>query len=507
MTPNVIVWIALFSWPLVALVFYRRWNIQLATVATLICGYLFLPDRMGIDLPVLPPMNKDTIPALSALFLVWMASLDRGKAPDMLPGWLPRDRGALVLIGLMVFGAFGTALTNLSPAYNGSVRLPGLRLYDGFSLALRVVTMLIPFLLARKLLATQDGQRTLAVFFVGAAVFYGVLALWEVRMSPQLNRQIYGFFAHSWVQHVRGGGFRPILFLEHGLFVGIFLASAILTAFGLARAETGPQRGKFAAAGLWLLVVIFLSKVLGAFLVVLALLPVLLLMSQRTQVLVAFGIGMVVLTYPILRNADLIPTQVAINLAERISPERAESLAFRIRNEDRLLDRAKGNPVFGWGGYSRNRVFDENGEDITVTDGRWVILFGQGGWFRYIGEFGLLLWGIFRLVSLPRDKLDQVTVTLAMALIANMIDLLPNSGLSPVTWMMAGALIGRLEVRDAGLQPTATVAQAGRPAIRYARNFEAPETVRAPPPRHREDHAATERETGTRLSRGRPNGR
>ena len=55
------------------------------------------------------------------------------------------------------------------------------------------------------------------------------LVIWEARMSPQINQQLYGFFAHDWLQHIRNG-FRPIIFLAHGLRVGIFLAMAMVAA-------------------------------------------------------------------------------------------------------------------------------------------------------------------------------------------------------------------------------------------------------------------------------------
>ena len=34
--------------------------------------------------------------------------------------------------------------------------------------------------------------------------------------------------------------------------------------------------------------------------------------------------------------------------------------------------------------------FDEEGRDISVTDGQWVIIFGLGGWLRYLAEYGLM---------------------------------------------------------------------------------------------------------------------
>jgi hypothetical protein len=478
MTPSVTVWIALFGWPLVAVAFYRRWSLPVATVATLIGGYLLLPHGIEKDFPLLPPLNKDTIPACAALLMTWLACRDPRRAAGALPGWLPRDKLALLFMAMLVLGGFGTALTNTEIAVNGGARLQAMRAYDGFSLALAAAVMLIPFVLARKVMATVQGQRMLALILVGSAVAYAVLALWEVRMSPQINSKIYGFFPHSWMQHKRGGGFRPIVFLSHGLWLGIFFASAAITAFGLAKIET-KHRGRYIAAGVWILITIVLSKVLGALALTLLMLPILLFTPRRIQVVVAACLGVVVMFYPILRNAGLVPTERVVALASQVSAERAASLEFRIVNEDRLLERAAEKPLFGWGGFGRNRIYNDRGRDISVTDGYWVILFGQGGWARYIGEFGLLLLGIFRLFFQRRDRIDPITVTLALALIVNLIDLLPNAGISPLTWMITGALIGRNEVRArAPEEEAAPATDTPRGGIRYARDFGPPKPSR-----------------------------
>lgn len=479
MTPYITAWIALFGWPLVAVALYKKFSLPVATAATLIGGYLLLPHGVEVDFPLLPPLNKNTIPATSALWLTWLACRDPRRTVGTLPGWLPRDKLALILMAMLVLGGLATALTNLETARSGGAHLPGLRPYDGFSLALSAAVMLVPFILARKVMATLEGQRVLAVVLIICAVCYAALALWEVRMSPELNRKIYGFFPHSWLQHWRNGGFRPIIFLSHGLVLGIFFASATVVAFGLAKTET-KHRGRYYAAGVWLLITIVFSKVLGSLLLVLATLPVIMFTPRRIQVMVAVGLGMVVMTYPTLRNADVIPTDWAVELANRVSAERAQSLEFRFKNEDLLLDRADDKPMFGWGGFARNRVFNENGNDIGVTDGYWVILFGTGGWTRYIGEFGLLLLGVFRLFFQRRDRIDPITVALALALVVNMIDLLPNAGISPLTWMITGALVGRNEVhaRSTEEEEVTPVTDDHRRDIRYARDFGPPKSAR-----------------------------
>ena len=56
-------------------------------------------------------------------------------------------------------------------------------------------------------------------------------------MSPQLSNMFYGFFPHSWQQHVREGHFRPIVFMQHGLMVSLWMAVSSVTAFWLWRSE------------------------------------------------------------------------------------------------------------------------------------------------------------------------------------------------------------------------------------------------------------------------------
>jgi hypothetical protein len=438
------IWFALCSWPFVAFVFFRKWSVPTAVAATLIGGYLLLPEQGGLNLPLLPGLGKGSIPALSALLFVWLASSRPSGTDDILPGWLPKDKISVMLLGFAVLGTFGTALTNGDPINVGSAQLPGMRIYDGFSLAQTSLIGFIPFIIARKTMASPQAQRSLLIVLIVAASAYTLLALWEVRMSPQLNRTVYGFFPHTWLQHVRDGGFRPLVFLGHGLKLGIFLAIAAIAAAGMWRFSSGPIKHKFLAACALLMFTILMSKVLGAFGITLLMLPLVLFMPRHLQVMALMGIAILVLSFPILRNAQLVPTDRMVAIAESISPERAHSLAFRFKNEDILLEHAREKPVFGWGGFGRNRVFDDRGRDISTTDGRWVIMLGQGGWTRYLGEMGLLCWSILA-ICLRRDKIDGITIVLMFALAANLIDLLPNSGLFSLTWLLAGSLIGRLE--------------------------------------------------------------
>ena len=56
-------------------------------------------------------------------------------------------------------------------------------------------------------------------------------------MSPQLHRLLYGYHQHSFIQQVRDSGFRPMVFMQHGLMVATFMATGTLVAYWLWRSR------------------------------------------------------------------------------------------------------------------------------------------------------------------------------------------------------------------------------------------------------------------------------
>jgi hypothetical protein len=367
---------------------------------------------------------------------------------------------------LFVLGLFGTALTNGSPLTFPTRRLPGLTLYDVGSLFINIMSGLLPFFVARKLLASPESHVVLLKVLVVVVLGYSLLVLWEVRMSPQLNRQIYGFGTRQWVQHLRSDGFRPMVFLNHGLKVGVVLATGVLAAAALARIGQGRKPliwGLLISA--YLMAVLVLSKNVGATILATLALPVMLLLGARLRVLIAAGLSAIVLLYPMARSTGLMPTEGIVGvLSNVVAQERINSLGFRLRMEDILLEKANDRPIFGWGNWGRSRVFDDLGRDISSTDGTWVITFGERGWVGYLAFFGLLTLPVILLALRKREGVvEPATACLALILAVNMVDLIPNSGISPITWLMAGALVGRLEWQGA---PSAAAQAAPRGPVR-----------------------------------------
>jgi hypothetical protein len=437
--------VALILWPFIGLAFFRYLGLQAAIAATVIGGYLLLPSRGGFDLPLLPSVNKGFVAAVTALVLAMIFM--RRSGAEYQPGWLPRSPVMLALIGILVVGGIGTTMTNSDPVFTGAALLPALRPYDAASVTMNLFVGLIPFLLARKFFATAESHRTLLIVLVVAGVGYAFLALYEIRMSPQLNNMVYGYFGHDWMQHLRDGGFRPVVFLNHALWLAIFLCCATLAAFGLWRIGGVKQRPLYLLAGLWILMTLVLAKNFGSIAIAFMLLPIVLILPFRLQILAAAAVATALTVYPVMRANGLAPTQWVVETVRSVAPGREGSLEYRLRMEDGLLAKALERPVFGWGGYGRGRVYDELGRDTSITDGHWIIVFSNGGWFQYIGSLGLLTYAVFALaVRWRRYQLDPPTAIVAVVLSANMIDLIPNSTVTSVTLLLAGALAGRLEL-------------------------------------------------------------
>lgn len=480
---------ALLAWPVLILALSRRLPLPHLILVALIGGYLLLPTRGAWDFPLLPPFNKNNIPAMTVLFLALLISRSSAKSSggshkpvtfDQ-PGWIPRSPVGIIPLGLIVVGAFLTVATNSDQLVYGPRTIQGLRPYDAFSIAMLSLVTLIPLFLGRKFFAHPDRHRLLLHALVIAGLAYSFLALYEIRMSPQLNNMVYGYFPHSWVQHIRGGGWRPLVFLWHGLALAFFFVMTILAAFGSSRFAPASQKSFYMMAGGWLLMTLVLSNSLGALIVALLLVPFVFLFGVRGKLLVAAIFAGITLTYPMLRGIDVVPTERLVSLAADIDEGRASSLAFRFNEEDVLLEHARERPLFGWGTFGRNRIYNARGENISTTDGYWIVVFGTSGWVGYLAEFGLLtIPPILLAWRSRRTRIEPETAILSLIMAAQLIYLIPNGFMSPVSWLIAGALLGRLEFERAAVTEPDEMAQSYQQNTRYARPVPTAASVERP---------------------------
>jgi hypothetical protein len=108
--------------------------------------------------------------------------------------------------------------------------------YDGLSEALfKTVVWGFPYVIGRIYFSDLAGVRALAIGFFIGGIIYIPFCFFENLMSPQLHRMFYGFHQHSFAQTYRWGGWRPMVFMEHGLMVGMWMATASLVGLWLWR--------------------------------------------------------------------------------------------------------------------------------------------------------------------------------------------------------------------------------------------------------------------------------
>ena len=442
--PNIIATAALLVWPVLSVWLFRSLPAPRALIASLLVGYLFLPPPpAGFDFPLLPPLTKETIPSLVALVICLMLYRDRFRL-------LPESRIGRLLVVVFVFSPVATVATNGEMVWFGTFPLPGLRPQEAIGVIVQQAILIAPFLLARNFLADPAAHRDLlAALFIGGLV-YSLAMLIEIRLSPQLNIWIYGYFQHSFDQMMRGGGYRPIVFLYHGIWVAFFAMTAIMAGIVLMRAQPVQRLQVWLAFGtLYLFAVLVLAKSVAALVYAVVFAPVLLFLGQRMQLRLALLLALATVTYPISKGANLVPDAPILQAAAAIDPERANSLRFRFDNETMLLDRAMEKPLFGWGIWGRNHVHQEDtGRIMTIADGRWIITIGAFGWIGFLAEFllltlpiGLIWWRSHGAIEPVSPLIGPMVLILAI----NVLDLLPNATLTPLTWLFAGAVLGHAE--------------------------------------------------------------
>lgn len=445
--PNTFAYVVLGAWPFVCLALFARLEKRAALVMSIVGGFLLLPSATIFKLSGLPDLDKAALVSIGALIGALLFGAGQARA---------RGGIALALLaGIFVLTPVATAQFNADPLISPKLYFPGMTLYDGVSLVAVHLLVLTPFYLGRQLLGDDAGHRSLLTALVGLMLLYSILILIEVRLSPQLHRWVYGFFPHSFGQQMRGDGFRAVVFLQHGLVVALFLALAFVTATAFVRPRVRILACNPGVVASYLAIVLLLQKSLGAAVLAATFGVVVLFMSPRRQIAVAALCSALILFYPVVRASELLPFDAIRAAAAHFSEDRAGSLETRLVNEERLLAKAQERPFFGWGTWARNRVYDlEEGKDISITDGTWIITIGTFGWFGYMGLFGLLTYPVFRLYLMYRRwpaAPPWEAAILSMILTLNLCDLVPNSSLTPVTWLVAGALVGhRRKSRPAG---------------------------------------------------------
>lgn len=443
MGPYPIAGAALIAWFPLTLVLFVLLPPRRAVLASMIGGVLFLP-MYAVQLPG-PDLDKAAAATVPALLCALM--FDAGRFAALRPNRI--DLGMAV----MILGFIPTSINN------------GLGVYDGVFFAITTfATWGAAYALGRAYFGDREGLRELAAAIFIGGLIYIPFCLWEFRMSPQLHDIVYGFHQHTFGQTRRLGGWRPTVFMQHGLAVGSWMACA--SVLGLWLWRSGSLRSLWGApmgalvGGLW--VVMALCKSGNAyFMAALGVAAMVWTRGLRGRLALAAAVAAAP-TYMTLRGLGVWDGWPLVEVAETVlNEQRAASLAFRLENEDRLAARAWERPILGWGSWGRNRVTDAaTGEDVTITDGLWIILFGQRGLVG-LGGFTVAMLGGAAVVAwrLRGRRLVEAAWAPAAGLVVVvglvMIDNLFNAMVNPVYMAAGGGLATLAMSRGAWRRPAA----------------------------------------------------
>lgn len=466
MPSSPVAFLALALWFPLTFVLFARMAPLRALLVSVLGGYLLLPPLVAFDLPLLPALDKLAIPAIASYLAAWTIRGER--APLFGAGiW------AALCLALIIGGGVGTALTNGDARFvGGGVVLPGLSLRDGLSMVINILPPLLIWALGVRYVRSPSDLRELLGALVAAMLLYSVPMLVEVRMSPQLNVWVYGYFQHQFDQMVRFGGYRPIVFLEHGIWVALLTYMAAHAAALLTRLSAPERRRRLLVALLALLVMVVLCRTLAAWIYALLFVPLVLAAPPWLIGRVAVAMAAAVFCYPLLRLYGLVPIDWMLEMAGKVSVDRASSLQYRFDNEWVLLEHVQLRPLFGWGEWNRNHVFDVDGSILTVTDGEWIIVMSSRGVVGFAGRFGLLVLAVLRAAQAARRAVNQgaggqaplLFAGTALMLAVNMVDLVPNATMTPLTWLLAGALLGAAQSAGELAEDPAATPEDPRPA-------------------------------------------
>lgn len=456
-----IVEFVLLAFPAFGLVFLLVLPRGKAILAVTIVGWLFLPVA-SIEVQGIPSYSKAT--AVGLVLLVGAFVFDLGRVLALRPG-LPD-----LLMTVWCVVPVATAISNDLTLKSGLSGMVG-----------HITTWGAPYLAGRLYFADARGMRELALATVAAGLIYVPFCLFEVRMSPVLHEWVYGFHQHTWAQARRGGGWRPTVFLQHGLAVGLLIGtSAVLAGWlwvsGVVRRAWGlPMSGITGA----LLLTTLLCKSFGAIALAAAGLGVLIAARSMGLRAIAAAFVLVAPCYIALRLTGKWSGDSAVAAAALVSEERAGSLKFRLDAEALLIARAMERPVLGWDGYARNRVSDTEGHDLAVTDGFWVLAAGKYGLVGLAGVWAVLTLPALRAVRrAPLDGASDPTAAtalgLSMVLTVYALDSLLNAMPNPIFHMAAGSLAGASLAPSALRRAAARVADPGESGRVRVRDVESP---------------------------------
>lgn len=427
---KILIYVALYGFIPLMLGIFAAFPARRAMIAGFLIAWMFLPMAV-FSYSGLPDYDKTAAASLG--ILLGMMFFDTGRLSQL------RFTACDLPMLIWCIVPFLSSLT------------AGLGLYDGISSTLRqIITWGIPYFVGRLYFRSAADLRDLTLGFYIGGLVYMPFCLYEIKMSPVLHYKVYGFTQHVFAQTRRFGGWRPMVFMQHGLAVGMWMTSACLAGIWLWGRRQLPKYFSFPPQYLLigLLITTVLCKSTGAIVLLLVGTAALFWYFRFRSTKLLLLLTLMPVFYIGARTIGGWSGSELVSLAEQIDETRAESLRARIYAEGLILNNSYRRPLFGWGykGWS-NFESDSGAVKRATPDGFWLIAAGRHGFVGLMSVYLMMLlptwYGLSRLKRLMRRKQDLGSdVPLFIVLLSiNAIDCLFNAMLNPLFTLLAGGLI------------------------------------------------------------------
>ena len=421
---NIFARIMLFLWVPLTVYLFKKKDARVAVLLSYIGGVLLLPPGRTIDLPII---NYDKNIAIAIGILLGEVISQKSR----------RQKLSFIDYVLILNCVICPILTSV---------LNGFGFYEGFTIAVNSFLQVgVPFIVGRKYFKSQKDIELLLYSLLIGVLIYTIPTLYESRMSPQICIKVYGYFPHSWIQHFRYGGYRPIVFMNHGLMLSFWIAIGSVILFWEWRSKKIRKLFNIPVFILFGLNFATLALCNSKGALALGIIGISLWYTYKTNNSNKFFFISLSFfpVYFIMRILNIITIdEIAEFISHFFDVERIESLVYRLSSEEVLISYMGKRVLFGWHHWARG-LMASNIPIIYAVDSLWIIAYTSRGLIGLVSAFTVILSGPFSVYKGLRlkYKMSLESILIGWIIILWSFDCITNSMVNGVFFLCSGALV------------------------------------------------------------------
>ncbi len=421
---------ALVAWVPISLLAFRRFPVRIAILINFVGGWAILPAANFTPNPAPFPywiigtalesnyfLTKATVVGFTGILGVFL--FDRASYKHFrLTVW---D----LAIGMWLIAPILSAIANPDNFREGCIG----EIYQ-------LLAWGSPYLIGRLHFTDAQSLRLAAKAFVIGGLAYIPFCIFEIIRGPRIYVWLYGYLPFQWNAAERYIGYRPVVLLENGNQLGIWMATATLIAIWLWRRRTaGSILGiPILAVAIALFVVTLFCQSTGAIILLLALVPFVFVDPRHLSRTVSIVLVLGILAFAAFRIGNVIVWRTLVQqnaaahaLDSYLRSVGKQSLGWRLNQDERHIDTALDEPILGYGQWDWWRG------GIQRPWSLWLLVFGMYGSVGLVSLEAVLLIPPLRAVWFPLTRSDigytNMRHTLSAAVLIAAIDSLLNGSM------------------------------------------------------------------------------